>query len=88
MQFDCENSRSIAVLDNCSVHHVPEIEALFQQAGILLYYLPPYSPDLNPVEEMFIYFKYYLKCHDDVLQCMVDPIPIIEDALDSVTAKQ
>jgi len=88
MQFNGENSRSIAVLDNCSVHHVSEIEASFQQAGILLYYLPPYSPDLNPVEEMFSYFKYYLKYHDDVLQCMDDPVPLIEDALDSVTPQQ
>jgi len=78
MSFDGENSKSIAVLDKCSVHHVPEIEMSFQHAGILLYYLPPYSPDLNPVEEMFSYFKYYLKYHYDVLQCMDDPMPHIE----------
>ena len=50
MPFDGENSKSIAILDNCSIHHVSEVEAAFKQAGIFVYYLPPYSPDLNPLE--------------------------------------
>ena len=48
MPFDGENSKSIAILDNCSIHHVAEVEAAFKEAGILVFYLPPYSPDLNP----------------------------------------
>ena len=50
-----------------------------------MYYLPPYSPDLNPAEELFSHFKYYLKNHDEVLQCMNDPVPLIQDGFDSVT---
>ena len=50
--FDGINPASIAVIDNLSVHHVQEITDLFQQAGILLFFLPPYSPDLNPMEEL------------------------------------
>ena len=67
MPFDGDNPRSIAILDNCSVHHVSEVESSFKQAGILVYYLLPYSPDMNPAEELFSYFKYYLKCHDEIL---------------------
>ena len=87
MPFDGENPKSIAILDNCSIHHVLEVEAAFKQAGIFVYYLLPYSPDMNPVEELFSYFKYYLKNHDNILQCMDDPLPLIQDAFDSVTAE-
>ena len=31
-------------------------------------FLPPYSPDYNPAEELFSYIKYYLKDHDDLIQ--------------------
>ena len=52
MPFDGENPNSIAILDNCSIHHVVEVEAAFKEAGILVYYLPPYSPDLHPAERV------------------------------------
>lgn len=52
LPFDGENPRSILVLDNCKIHHVAEVEVVFQQAGILVIFLPPYSPDFNPAEEL------------------------------------
>ena len=39
--FDGENTRSILVLDNCSVHHVQEVSELLDEAGILHFFLPP-----------------------------------------------
>ncbi len=84
LPFDGENIRSILVLDNSSVHHV-QVSELLDQAGILHFFLPPYSPDFNPAEEMFSYIKYYLKNHDEVLQSMPDPIPLLEAAFNSVT---
>ena len=68
--FDGSNSKSILIMDNCSIHHVDAIKELIQDAGILLIYLPPYSPDLNPIEETFSSVKYYLKDHDEILQCV------------------
>lgn len=59
--------RSILVMDNCSIHHVQPVKDLLQACGILLIFLPPYSPDYNPCEEMFSYIKYYLKDHDELL---------------------
>ena len=56
--FDGISPALIAVMDNLSVHHVKEITDLFHQGGILPFFLPPYSPDLNPVEEAFSYVKY------------------------------
>ena len=48
-------------------------------------WLPPYSPDFNPVENAFSKVKYYLKEHDEILQVVIDPIPIIEAAFDSIS---
>ena len=85
--FDGISPATIAVIDNLSVHHVKEITDLFHQAGILLFFLSPYSPDLNPVEEAFSYVKYYLKRHDELLQSIPDATIIIQQAFESITSK-
>ena len=59
---------SVAIMDNCSVHHVQEVKELAKQLGIVILYLPPYSPDYNPIEETFSYVKTYLRRHDELLQ--------------------
>nr|WP_074710702.1 transposase [Nitrosomonas eutropha] len=41
------------VIDNLSCHKVPGVRAAIEAAGATLLYLPPYSPDLNPIEKMF-----------------------------------
>jgi transposase len=47
------NPRSVLVMDNASFHH--------SDAGVVLRYLPPYSPDLNPIEECFRELKTYIR---------------------------
>ena len=49
------------VMDNCSAHHVSGIKNLVNQTGALLHFLPPYSPDLNPIEECFAKVKVCIK---------------------------
>ena len=84
--FDGSSPKSIAVMDNCAVHHVPIVEDLFTNAGVLLLWLPPYSPDLNPIEEAFSSVKAYLKQHHDILHLTsVDPVPIIHTAFHQIT---
>lgn len=43
----------VLVLDNLRVHHSQAVKELLSQAGVKTLYLPPYSPDLNPIERMF-----------------------------------
>ena len=86
--FDGESKHSILIVDNCSIHHVQEVKDLLRDAGILYFFLLPYSPDLNPVEELFSYIKYYLKEHDLVLQSMTSMVPVLNAAFNSVTAQQ
>ncbi len=51
--FDGVNPHSVVVMDNASIHHVHGVAPLIESTGALLYYLPPYCPDLNPIEEAF-----------------------------------
>ena len=67
-------------MDSCSVHHVNEVREVLRQAGILALFLPPYSPDLNPLEEAFSYIKQYLRKHDELLQAIRDPTDVIMQA--------
>src|SRR5438445_970468 len=45
--------RDIVVVDNVPFHKVAGVEELIQAVGASLRYLPPYSPDLNPIELLF-----------------------------------
>lgn len=85
LSFDGSSPRSIAVLDNCSIHHMEQVVKLFREAGILVLWLPPYSPDFNPAENAFSKVKYYLKEHDEILRVVDDPLPVIKAAFDSIT---
>ena len=51
--FNCSNPNSIVVMDNATIHHVAGVADLILQTGALLRFLPPYSPDLNPTEQVF-----------------------------------
>jgi transposase len=51
----------IVVLDNLSSHKSPEIRELIETAGAELWYLPPYSPDFNPIEGMWSKIKELLR---------------------------
>ncbi len=51
----------VLVLDNASIHKGRRIAALAEQAGCELLYLPPYSPDLNPIELVWAWVKRRLR---------------------------
>lgn len=51
----------IVVMDNLSSHKGPEIREMIEAAGADLWYLPPYSPDLNPIEKMWSKVKAHLR---------------------------
>lgn len=53
----------ILVMDNCSIHHGEEVRELCEINGFEIEYLPPYSPDLNPIEFTFNTLKIWIKRH-------------------------
>lgn len=51
----------IVFMDNVSVHKVDGIEEAIEARGAILFYLPAYSPDLNPIEQLFAKLKAMLR---------------------------
>jgi transposase len=51
----------LLVMDNASFHHSDRIDQMCFDAGVKLVYLPPYSPDLNPIEEFSAELKAFIK---------------------------
>ena len=51
----------IVILDNLSMHKQPEVHAAITRVGARLWFLPPYSPDLNPIELAFAKLKAFLR---------------------------
>ena len=51
----------IVVMDNLSSHKVTGVRAAIEGASAALQYLPPYSPDFNPIEQVFAKLKTLLR---------------------------
>ena len=51
----------VVVLDNLTSHKTRKVQAAFAALGVEVWYLPPYSPDLNPIELCWSKFKSLLK---------------------------
>jgi transposase len=51
----------IVVMDNLSSHKGPRVRELIEAVGASLLYLPPYSPDFNPIENAFAKLKALLR---------------------------
>jgi transposase len=51
----------VVVLDNLVVHKQPEVRTAIEAAGAQLRFLPPYSPDFNPIELAFAKLKAFLR---------------------------
>ncbi len=51
----------IVVMDNLSSHKGPKVEQLIKAVGAELRYLPPYSPDMNPIEKAYSKLKAHLR---------------------------
>lgn len=51
----------IVVLDNLQAHKNPRVAEILARKGCTVKYLPPYSPDLNPIEKAFAKLKAFLR---------------------------
>lgn len=51
----------VVILDNLASHKRPAVRQAIRAAGARLLFLPPYSPDLNPIEQMFAKLKHLLR---------------------------
>ena len=51
----------VVVLDNLAVHKQPDVRTAIEAVGAQLRFLPPYSPDFNPIEQAFAKLKAFLR---------------------------
>jgi len=51
----------VVIMDNLPAHKVADVRGIIEGAGARLMYLPPYSPDFNPIEKAFSQIKAHLK---------------------------
>ena len=71
----------VVVLDNLAVHKQPEVQAAIERVGARLRFLPPYSPDFNPIEMAFAKLKAFLRAarprtFDQVLELVAIALPL------------
>ena len=66
----------LVVMDNLAAHKVDGVRELIQQAGASLAYLPPYSPDFNPIEKCWAQLKQRLR------SLKARSLPALSQALD------
>jgi transposase len=74
----------VLVMDNLSAHKVAGIRELIEACGAQLIYLPPYSPDLNPIEKAWSKLKQFLRAAKARTAEALDQA--ITEALKTITA--
>lgn len=59
--FPTLNEHSVLVMDNMQSHHARDVKKLLDENHVHYIYLPPYSPDLNPIEKLWSKLKAFLR---------------------------
>jgi transposase len=54
-------SGDVVILDNLGSHKGKAVRRTIRQAGAHMLFLPPYSPDLNPIEQLFAKLKHWMR---------------------------
>jgi transposase len=57
----CLRSGDVLILDNLATHKVRGVREILRSKDVAVRYLPPYSPDLNPIEMAFAKLKAHLR---------------------------
>ena len=85
MPFNGRNPHRVVVMDNCSIHHVEATVKMIQEVGALVLFLPPYSPDYNPIKELFSKVKLLLKTMDKEADVSDDIDSLVLGAFSMIT---
>ena len=85
MPYNGVNPNSVVILDNCSIHHVAPVTQLINEVGAIAHYLPPYSPDFNPIEWCFSKVKTVMSSLEPVMRATEDIELIARSAFATVT---
>ncbi len=75
----------IVIMDNLRVHKSPAVGQMIRKAGAEPVFLPPYSPDLNPIEKMWSKIKAFLRkvqagTSDELHQAIADAFGTVSES--------
>lgn len=79
------NPNDILIMDNCRFHHRKDVIELLERKRIGFMFLPPYSPQLNPIEEYFSFFKASLASMEN---SFVSRIELKQRIIDVITSSR
>ena len=74
-------------MDNASIHHVDRVTKAIYQTGAIVRFLPSYSPDFLPLEEVFSKVKSFLKRNEVIYDSSNTPSLILSLAFTKVTSE-
>ena len=75
-------------VDNAAIHHTQEAVDAYHATGAMAIFLPLYSPDFMPLEELFTHLKNWIRENDTAWQFCQDPELMVEEAFLHVTNEE
>ena len=78
---------SVIIMDNARIHHDAELIETIEALGCRVIFLPPYSPDYNPIETAFSTIKLWIKCNQIFMESCNDPIYALHAACAQITTE-
>ena len=75
-------------VDNAAIHHTQEAVGAIHATGAMVIFLPPYSPDFMPLEELFAQVKNWIRENDAAWQFCQDPELMVEEAFLHLTDEE
>ena len=75
-------SGDVVIMDNCRIHHIADVKTLLGKVGATPLFMPPYSPELNPIEETWSLIKATFKSLEArTIAAYVDALEIAKNAV-------
>jgi len=78
-------NNSVIIMDNARIHHDSNLVSLLKGLGCRVIFLPPYSPDYNPIETAFSVVKSWIKRNHNFIEACNDPIYALLIACSQIT---
>ncbi|XP_022810123.1 uncharacterized protein LOC111347135 [Stylophora pistillata] len=85
LPFNGINPRSVVIMDNAAIHHTQAATDTINATGAIVLFLPPYSPNIMPCQELFAQVKSWIRENDIACQFCMDPELMVEEAFLQVT---
>lgn len=79
------NPGDVLVMDNLRVHHIEPVREMLLKAEIRLLFLPPYSPELNPIEEAWSKIKSIFRGFE--ARTIASFVDALKETYDAITAE-